>query len=139
MKRIAKCHCGELSVQAVGEPSIVLMCHCEFCQRRTGSSYNLGASFAAEDITVHGDAKQYNRTGETNSPLEFFFCPNCGTSVYWKAPEIQPGRVIVAAGCFADPSFPAPSMSLYAVHRHDWISMPSGVPSFMGGRDSEAE
>ncbi|MFT4583903.1 MAG: hypothetical protein ACI915_003828 [Gammaproteobacteria bacterium] len=98
MKRVAKCHCGNLSVIANGEPSPVLMCHCELCQRRTGTSYNLGARYAEGDITAQGETKLYARTGDTNSRVEFYLCPNCGSNVFGKAPEIQHGKVCVAVG-----------------------------------------
>ena len=139
MERVAKCHCGSLSVVASGEPSPVLMCHCELCQRRTGTSYNLGAWYPETDISIQGETKLYARTGDTNSLVKFYFCPNCGSNVFWKAPEIQPGKVAVAVGCFADPEFPAPTLSLFGTQRHSWITMPEEVPSFGGGRGSDEE
>ena len=139
MERTATCHCGALSVKTLGEPERVMMCHCASCQRRTGTSYNLGAWFPDSDVKITGEAKVYARTGDTNSLIEFHFCPNCGSNVYWRAPTIQPGKIGVAVGCFAEPEFPAPSVSLYAKHRHNWLSIPSGVPSFIGGRNSEQE
>lgn len=54
MKRKASCHCGQLQVVCEGDPTQVIMCHCELCQRRTGTSYNLGAWFNRSDVTVEG-------------------------------------------------------------------------------------
>jgi len=37
-KRVARCSCGSLRAETVGEPIIVVTCFCEECQRRTGSA-----------------------------------------------------------------------------------------------------
>lgn len=139
MKRTAACHCRALSLTAEGEPDPVVMCHCDSCKRRTGSSYNLGAWFPEQDVSVTGETKIFRRTGDTNSPLEFYFCPHCGTNLYWKSPEVIPGKVGVAVGCFEDPDFPAPTLSVFGGRRHTWLKMPPGVHSLIGSRLSEPE
>jgi hypothetical protein len=40
-QRAARCSCGSLWVQTVGEPLIVITCFCEECQRRTGSPVSM--------------------------------------------------------------------------------------------------
>jgi len=44
--------------------------------------------------------------------LPFRFCPKCGSTVYWTGDSF-PGLVVVAIGTFADPSFPAPAISVW--------------------------
>jgi hypothetical protein len=139
MNRTAKCHCGALIVEVKGEPVVIVMCHCEFCQRRTGTSYNLGAWFAKKDLRVTGETKQYTRTGDTNSEITFNFCPTCGSNLFWEAPTIRPDYVGVAVGGFVDPNFPRPTVSLYGRRRHCWLTIPTGVVSLVGGRYSEQE
>lgn len=137
MERIANCHCGDLTLVANGEPDRTVMCHCEHCQRRTGTSFNLGAWYSKEDVSHQGDTRTYTRTETT--PVTFYFCPNCGSNVFWEAPDLQPGKVAVAAGCFVDDKFPLPTVSLFGKRRHRWLSKLEDVPSFVGGRDSEPE
>lgn len=48
------------------------------------------------------------------------FCPSCGSTVYW-FPEFRPGAVAVAAGAFADASFPSPERLVWTEHRHPTI------------------
>jgi len=43
--RQAQCACGSLRVETTAEPKLVLMCHCEECQRRTGAPYGVSAYF----------------------------------------------------------------------------------------------
>ena len=49
------------------------------------------------------------RKGERSS---FHSCPNCGSSVYWRA-DIRPDHYGIAVGCFADPGFPIPTYSVW--------------------------
>ena len=145
MTRIAQCHCGQVKLTCEGDPNPVILCHCELCQRRTGSVIHLGAWFAATDVTFEGETKQFVRTsGDEGSEAEFHFCPTCGTSVFWPNREGVPegplaGRVGVAVGCFADPAFPAPTLSIYGKRRHSWVEQPEGMPSFVEGFGGETE
>ncbi len=108
------------------------MCHCERCQRKTGSSYNLGAWFPDSDVTRDGPELLYLRSGDAGFEVRFHFCPICGTTVYWEMSEGGlPGQIGVAAGCFADPDFPAPMLSVYEKRRHRWLSLPAEIPCFM--------
>ena len=143
MKRTASCHCGALSLVCKGDPALIAMCHCELCQRRTGSSYNLGAWFDKAAVTKHGSESIYTRIGEDKEKeihYNFHFCSTCGTSVYWEAPDGGlPDMLGVAVGCFADPGFPAPTVSLYGKRRHLWLNQPGGMPCFSGSTQSERE
>lgn len=139
--RVASCHCRSLRLSCEGDPAFVVMCHCESCQRRTGSSYNLGAWYERASVQFEGDEKIYTRTGEdSGSEYRFHFCPSCGANVYWESPSGDlPDMLGIAVGCFADPEFPKPSFSLYGKRRHRWLPQIAGISSFMEATDSELE
>ena len=117
--RVASCSCGQLRVTCEGEPVRVSICHCLECQKRTGSVFATQARFAAERVTIEGDASQWTRVGESGGAATFRFCAICGATVYWEADGI-PGFISVAVGCFADPNFPPPFVSVYEARRHAW-------------------
>jgi len=120
MPRNAHCSRGSLRVETTGEPVIVQVCHCLECQRRTGSSYGAGAYFDAAQVRAEGDNRIFMRDAQQGRKVRFHFCPICGVSVYWEA-DRAPGIIGIAVGAFADPSFPAPSRSIYEVSRHSWV------------------
>ena len=95
------------------------MCHCLECQKRTGSVFATQARFAAEQVTIEGKAAQWTRVGDSGGAATFRFCPTCGATVYWEADGI-PGFISVAVGCFADPNFPPPFVSVYEERQHPW-------------------
>lgn len=103
------------------------MCHCEFCQRRTGSSYHLDAWYPTTSVMIEGETSVYSRTGDRGDDLVFHFCPACGSNVYFYLPQALPEMIGIAVGCFADPSFPAPKISIYEKRRHSWLHVPEGA------------
>jgi hypothetical protein len=113
-------------VTTEGEPVRVSVCHCLACQSRTGSTYGAQARFSADLVQIEGEARVYTRTGESGSRIDFHFCPDCGATVYYRL-EVVPDAIAIPVGGFADPSFPAPSFSVYEARRHAWVNLPEGV------------
>ena len=126
--RIASCHCGQLRIEVTGEPRVVGICHCLACQQRTGSAFATLAAFAGP-YRVYGNATEYVRAGDLGARFKFRFCPVCGTTVF-HTEEGASGGVGVAVGAFADPSFPAPSISIYDCRRHPWVRLPPDTTVF---------
>jgi hypothetical protein len=126
--RTASCSCGQLRIQVQGEPRGVGICNCLACQQRTGSVFAALASFAAP-FKVFGSATEYVRAGDQGAMFRFRFCPVCGTNLF-HTEEGETGSVAVAVGGFADPSFPAPQVSVYDCRRHPWVQLPPGTKSF---------
>lgn len=124
--RTASCTCGQLRVQVHGEPLRVGLCHCLACQQRTGSPFGQQASFSDDGFVVTGTASTYVRTGDGGTRATFRFCPTCGSTVYFTA-EGREGKVVVPVGAFADPGFPAPTISVYEERMHAWVQLPAGI------------
>ncbi len=124
--RTATCSCGQLSIEVQGEPLGTGICHCLFCQRRTGSVFATLACFAGP-YTVVGRATQYVHVGDRGGRFTFRFCPVCGTTLFHTEEGREDGSVDVAVGTFADPSFPPPQGSVYDRRRHPWVHLPPGI------------
>jgi len=123
MDRNATCACGQLRVTCRGEPRLVSLCHCLDCQKRTGSTYGIAAFFTRDQVTAEGRTSTYTRPSDSGFDVTFRFCPTCGSSVYWE-PARMPELIAVAAGAFADPSFPVPTQSVWNERRHPWVRLP---------------
>ncbi len=131
--RTAQCSCGSLKVEAQAEPQRVAACHCLECQRRTGAPFGVSAFFKASDVAISGPSTTYVRTGDSGKKLDAHFCPTCGTTVYW-LPEFLPGVIGVALGAFADPDFPAPTLSVFERSRHPWVGLEGEIVHLARGR-----
>jgi hypothetical protein len=45
-------------------------------------------------------------------------------------PDARSGYVVVAAGTFADPDFPAPTRSIWEESRHPWVALGHEIAQF---------
>jgi hypothetical protein len=123
-KRVAHCCCGSLSAETTGEPEIVVACACVECQRRTGSAFGVSTYWVRENVRTSGFATRYVREGQKGRRVVFYFCAGCGSTVYWEIPDLDSDQVGVALGAFADPKFPAPTLSGWERTKHDWVAIP---------------
>lgn len=125
--REAACHCGQLRLEATGDPFNVSICNCLACQRRTGSAFGMQAAFPADHVKVSGRYKDYSRISDEADAKEhaFHFCPECGSQVFYTEPDED--FVVVSVGSFADPTFPPPTESGYDSRRHPWIGLPETI------------
>ena len=64
------------------------------------------------EVIIRGATKVFVREGQDGRKLSFYFCPNCGSTVYWEIPERDRG-IGIAGGTFADPDFPPPKYSVW--------------------------
>lgn len=124
--RLAACSCGQLAADVDGEPLRVSVCHCLACQRRTGSVFGAQARFRREQVTTRGDSQVFVRTGDEGGQASFHFCPRCGATVYYLMDGL-PDMIAIPVGAFADPSFPAPAVSVYEERMHGWVAMPAAI------------
>jgi hypothetical protein len=123
--RLAACACGSLQVRCTGDPVKVSLCHCLDCQRRTGSTYGVAAFFRSEDVAAQGPTRSFTRQSDSGRAVTFQFCPACGSTVFWTR-DGKAELTAVAAGCFADPGFPAPTQAVYGERRHPWVAFSGG-------------
>jgi hypothetical protein len=137
MEKTAQCLCGQFRVIVTGEPKSVAVCHCRACQRRSGVPWTCNAFHPRSDVRLEGPYKIYLRDGQEGRKIRQHFCPDCGTTVY-SAGEKFPGMCTVMVGAFADPAFPAPTVSVFEDSRHPWVTLPPGIEHFVQGRAPNA-
>jgi len=124
MERTATCHCGSLKVIASGEPERVYLCHCKACQRRTGTAFHFGTSWLKGQVRIEGAAKIYQRGADSGSNIRFYFCPNCGSNMYWES-DRNPLTCGIAGGAFDDADLPPPTSSVFEEDMHAWLGLPT--------------
>jgi hypothetical protein len=129
LTRTAQCCCGSLRLVAPGDPTLVAACHCTECQRRTGAAFGVAAYFEKSQVKPEGTYKIYTRDGQEGRKVRIHFCPEYGTSVYWDA-DFLPTHIGVAVGTFLDPSFPAPTRSVWEQSRYPWVNFNHDLEHF---------
>jgi len=120
--RRATCSCGQLRLEADGDPVRISMCHCLACQRRTGSAFGMQARFPNEQVRIEGRSKEYVRVNDEGEERTFSFCPECGAIVFYRT---DTELTAVPIGAFADPTFPQPTISVWEARKHPWLTLPA--------------
>ena len=130
VQRQAACHCGQLRVRLDGDPVLVSSCHCLACQRRSGALFGSTSFFKRDQVvSIDGEHRTWRRAGDSGRFLTFHFCPTCGSNVFWET-EVVPDMLSVAVGAFADPTFPAPSRTVWCESKHGWLPFPESIPRY---------
>ncbi len=128
-QRLATCACGQLTFTLDGAPAMVVMCHCEDCQKRTGSTHQVAAWFHGEQLESRsGKCKIFERVGALGT-VRFEFCGECGSTVSWTHSSTPQARAI-ALGCLADPLLPRPQVEYFTSRRHPWMAPLDGAAQF---------
>lgn len=122
----ARCTCGQLRLEARGEPTRVSVCHCLACQRRTGGAFGAQVRFPRENVRVTGRSSEYVRVADSGNSVIHHFCPDCGATLHYRLGHV-PDIVAVPFGTLEDPSAFAPRFSVYEQRKHAWVDISGPV------------
>jgi hypothetical protein len=89
-------------------------------------------------VTISGDPKQFTRPAESGGMIHNYFCPDCGSTVYWTA-ENLPGMIGVAVGALSDRAYPAPARSIFERSKQDWLHIDGAVEHFPEGSAARSQ
>jgi hypothetical protein len=136
--KTARCGCGRVQIRLDGEPTLVAACHCDFCQKRTGSAFGFQAYFSEQQcVEIVGETKIYNglevdgAASQAGNVIDYHFCATCGSTVYWTTTGATDDKIIgVAIGNFVDPQFRPPMREYYTKLRHAWIAAAPSAQQF---------
>ena len=125
----AQCACKEVSITVSNDPVRCFACHCDYCQRTTGSVGITAAVFREHDIVaIEGKFQVF--TLPQSPGTERHFCANCGCGLHWVNPNAFPEMRIVSLGCFDDPSAWDLSRTFQNQYRPVWCPQFQALESY---------
>ena len=63
------CHCGSVKFSITEKPELTFFCHCNDCQRRTGSPFSVELMIADTGFEVSGELSDYVVTGDSGKDV----------------------------------------------------------------------
>ena len=101
------CACGKVRYQTTGQPEVHAVCHCRYCQLRTGSAFGVGAYFPNDKVSLLSvDLSHHRYQTQSGNNVTTSFCSACGTTTHWQIDsEFLDGKTAIAVGTFDPPSF----------------------------------
>lgn len=128
------CVCGAVRYRVRAAPQAGLVCHCTWCQRRSGSAFSFVAYFNDADVEfLQGRLTRYeHRSDETGRWLRIEFCPTCGTPVTHTT-ELRPGIRGISAGTLDDPDCFRIDRHIWTRSARGWVAVPGDVDVYEKG------
>ena len=126
--RRAECLCGAVVARTRGEPWRVMTCSCVDCRRKSGSAFSVSTYWPADAVTVSGEVRSWRRPSQEGRSLEYFLCPTCGVSLYWKA-DFARDHIGIGAGNFEDAGFAVPGRAYWTEGRPAWVERIAEIPA----------
>lgn len=129
------CVCGNVRYRTEGEPARVTVCHCTWCQRRTGSAFAVALVFRQEQVVLLGDKPRLyrHRSDESGRWPDLHFCPACGGNVGFTL-EWVPEVMAIDAGTFDSPDWIDPVRFdfryIYMRSAQCWSEVPDHAETF---------
>jgi hypothetical protein len=122
------CACGAIRYSAEGEPLFSMNCHCQDCQRETGSAYSAVLAVSSATFRViQGKPQYFEVTADSGHTTTRAFCADCGSPLFG-LPGISPDMVTIRVGSLDDPSVFRPSQDIYTASAQPWDYMNPDLP-----------
>jgi hypothetical protein len=131
------CICGAVTYTTTCSPERITVCHCRWCQQRTGTAFGTEVVFLNENVDINGEMGAYRHVSdESGRWLEVHFCKRCGTNLGLTL-ELRPEIRSIPAGTFnGDPDWLDKASStirhVYTRSKRHWGDLSESTESFEG-------
>ena len=116
MTKVAgSCLCGAVRYRSDADPLMQAVCHCDNCQRQSGTSFLVIIGVPAGSIRYEGEENlaTYEDRGLCGKSVDRRFCKKCGSPIV-SLVEMIPSMHFIKTGTLDDKSWLAPNV-------HVWI------------------
>ncbi len=123
------CQCGAVRYEVPREMKNAGKCHCQMCQKSTGTGASTVAFYDENDLKLSGELKTFTYTSDAGNPVTSHFCPNCGTKIYLTGTAF-PGLALILVGTLDDNSAVRPQFVVFDKRRPAWDGDDPSIPHF---------
>ena len=126
------CLCGKIRYSANADPVFAAVCHCQNCQKQTGTAFSVAVGVPRSSISIEGQLKTFHDRGSSGQPVDRNFCPECGSPIISDV-AVMPEIRFIKAGTLDDTTWPDPEMHVYCDSAESWVQIPEGTKKFGKG------
>jgi len=123
------CLCGKVRYRASAEPLFTGICHCQDCQKFSGSAFAAVLAVPKAAVSVTGTLKTFTKHGDSGQPISRWFCPECGSGIMDEA-ALMRDAVMLNIGTLDDPSWVKPGMQIYCDSAQPWVQLGGEMQCF---------
>ena len=124
MRRTGRCRCGAVTYELDGDLIATAVCHCEHCQRISGSAFSVNLIALPDQLRTEGPLTTYEERDDSGETVfvRRSFCPTCGSSIL--SEMVATGAIAVKAGTLDDRREITPTVEVWCEHRQPWAQLP---------------
>ena len=127
---IGGCGCGAVRYRLTDAPMIVHCCHCQSCQRETGSAFVINAVIERDRLEVTGVAEPLLTPSASGQGQEIFRCPTCRIALWSHYSGSGRKSAFVRVGTLDTPADYSPDVHIFTATRLPWVILPDWVPAY---------
>lgn len=122
------CLCNQVQYEITSRPKQINLCHCQMCQKFSGSAFGAFMFVPAEGFKV---TKGQDKIKIFNSSdwAARSFCSNCGSSIEYIVKE-ETGLKFLAAGTLDDDPGISAHHHIFTADKADWFDIEADIPQF---------
>lgn len=100
------------------------ICHCESCQRQTGSAFSIILGVPEDSIVFSNTDTlgEYVGRGDSGGKVHRKFCKNCGSPIL-SLVDLAPGIGVIKAGTLNDKSWLKPTYQIWCSDAQPWVEI----------------
>ena len=125
MQKISgKCLCGSIEYATDAEPVFSIICHCDDCQRQTGTAFSMTVGVPKATVVFKNEDKLKEYVGESASgnPVRRKFCQDCGSPII-SIIAMAPDMYMIKAGTLNDKSWLKPTHQFWCSTKQPWLEL----------------
>lgn len=127
------CQCGRITFEAEVDPDNVGICHCNDCQRLTGTAYRVTVTAKSENFRIiSGGPKLYTKTADNGRRRLQYFCPECGSPIYTTGEDRDADEVGIRLGTINQRQTLRPRSQIWCSSALPWVEDISVLPGRSG-------
>jgi hypothetical protein len=122
-----RCLCGAVRFEVRGPLRDVLLCHCVECRRWSGHAFAATSAKKTDLVMLKSDALRWVASPESESDARRGFCAECGSSLFWDAPDRE--TISIGVGSLDEPTGLTTIGHVYVSQVGDYYELPDdGLP-----------
>jgi hypothetical protein len=112
-------------------PMVVHCCHCRWCQRETGASFDLNAMIEADRVVLlQGEPELVDTPSLSGKGQKILRCPTCRIALWSHYAGAGEKASFVRVGTLDEPDRLPPDIHIFTASKQPWVVLPPDVPAF---------
>ncbi|MEO0327458.1 MAG: GFA family protein [Pseudomonadota bacterium] len=128
-KLTGSCLCEKVTFKGDADIKAIINCHCDDCQKVTGSVHGTLMIVPQSDIEMVGEPSTFEHVADSGNQLTKIFCSSCGSQVAGLNTG-RPGMMTLRAGSIDQKELVKPAMNIYCNSAIETTPMDSELKTF---------